>query len=149
MMLSARARVFMVVLGLGACSLAESDDRQWREVYRDEQHVVAFDPDDIARLGSASHLVWYRTDHAQPRLRDGRAWSREITNAVLRCEGLWFKLRSVDLSDGNRVISRQRASSTELTEQPWRRVARGTGEEVVARAVCSHIREADARIPAR
>ena len=90
--------------------------------------------------------VWYRTDHAAPRLHNGEAFDREVVHALVRCQplvtmrgssGLQYKISQVDLTlGGGRTVSRQRTTPLELAEQPWRRVETDGAELMAAQAAC-------------
>lgn len=123
------------------CARDMPDDDEWVAIFEDDNQAVAFAPAHIDPHPEGWYTVWYRTDHHRSRSRNGEVWHREITRALLRCDGLWFKIREVDLLDGSHVVSRQRASEDELERQPWQLVAEGTSEEEVAAAVCRHVGE--------
>lgn len=134
-------RLTLIAILFLACAGDAPDEDEWVVMFEDDNQSVAFAPSHVSPHPEGWYTVWYRTDHSRPRSRNGDVWHREITWAVLRCDGLWFRIREVALLDGARVVSRQRATRQEFERQPWRLVARGTSEEEVAAAVCEHVGE--------
>ncbi|HLV26595.1 MAG TPA: hypothetical protein VKZ41_09795 [Gemmatimonadales bacterium] len=121
-----------------ACGSNEPDDDDWVSVFGDENYTVSFAPDRLELQAGGWYSVWYRTQHQRPRIHGEQAWNTETVRSLLRCDGLWFKIAEVRLTNNRRVVSRQRASKDELELQRWRLVARGTSEEDIARMVCEH-----------
>jgi hypothetical protein len=111
--------------------------RRWTRVYSDTNYDVSIDTAHLDQRVFGVNIVWYRTEHRREREHRGQLWNREVTQSVLLCDSLEYKVRSVDLSLGNHApISRQRESLRDLGAQPWRRVVPGTPDEVTARAAC-------------
>ncbi|HEX7121902.1 MAG TPA: hypothetical protein VF178_05970 [Gemmatimonadaceae bacterium] len=80
--------------------------------------------------------VAYRPEKTPPsaNLHRGELWNLEYSHSILRCDSLWYKVLSVDLSDRGRwTISEQR---TGYMEQPWRRIEANSGEQLVAQRAC-------------
>lgn len=124
------------VVAATACLNASASDRghHWQVVARDSSYQIAVDTMRIGRRNNVWYAVWYRTDHTQTRLHNGKPFNRELVESLLRCDNLSFKVLSVDMSmAGDLPIARQR---TPVGDQPWRSVERGTIEETVARAAC-------------
>jgi hypothetical protein len=131
-----------VALASTGCSdaSASASSRGWVQVGRDGNYIVWIDTSRLTK-GRFERMsvygVWYRTDHAVPRLQDGKPFNREIVHSVVQCDSLWFRVSSVDMSlDGGRPISMQRSTINDLRDQPWRRVQLGTVEEAAAQAAC-------------
>jgi hypothetical protein len=144
-----------LVVGLGVAvggyiKVARTPDVEWVRVARDANYDIAIDrarieSERLAAYGKWSSVfkVWYRTDHAQPRLHNGKTFNREIVRAIVWCDSLWFKVESVDMSMGEgRTVARQRSSADDLSRQRWHRVERGTTEEIAALAACHFGRQA-------
>lgn len=113
--------------------------RRWVRVYDDTNYVVSVDTAHVGiwRMDNRRD-VWFRTDHRRPHLRDGRAWSREVSRSLVRCDKLWYKVRSVVLLDERgRAISIQRTAGREFELQPWRPTEAGSVDELMAKATCS------------
>src|SRR5436309_4096928 len=138
---SLTATLFSWVLPLGACvsvatagcSNASASDKShaWVQIARDANYTIAIDTSRAARRTDGWFVVWYRTDHAVTHLHHGKPFNREIVQSFLRCDNLSFKIISVDMSLGAHApISEQRTGPGELSLQPWRKVERGTVEEV-------------------
>ena len=133
----------LVVAAAASCTGA-LPPRDWVRVAGDANYDIALDRLHISEWQAApvggwdqAFEVWYRTDHAQPRLHNGETFDREIVRAIILCDRLWFRVVSVDMSMGDgEVVARQRASREELDRQKWRRVERGTIEEDAALAAC-------------
>ena len=133
-------------LGVAACTNASADERslRWVRVVRDANYDIAIDTAQVKRSVEwwdhtmlQTYRVWYRTDHAAPRLHEGKQFNREVVQSIVYCDSLWFKVLSVDMSmNGGRPISIQRTAPNELPDQPWRRVERGTADEIAAQAAC-------------
>jgi hypothetical protein len=125
--------------GAAGCGSATQDTEpvRWVRVVRDANHTVAIDTGRVSRHWDRSWQVWYRTEHAIPRLHKGKEFNREIVQSRVNCDSFTFKVVSVDMSmnDGP-PISVQRANFKDLEDQPWRRVERGTVEEIAAQAAC-------------
>ncbi|HEY9225214.1 MAG TPA: hypothetical protein VIP11_01120 [Gemmatimonadaceae bacterium] len=120
----------------GIATWATSSNR-WMRIARDSSYDIAIDTTRMSKRYGQWDVVLYRTDHARTQLYKGKPFDREVVESVIRCDSLWFKIASIDLSLGShRPISRQRADDRDLFDQPWRRVERGTIEERVARAAC-------------
>jgi hypothetical protein len=111
--------------------------RQWLGIYSDRLYYVAVDTAHLDRQPLGTYLVWFRTDHREARYRSGSPYVREISQTLISCDSLFFKVKAVDLlaADG-KVVSRQRATDVELKEQQWRRVRAGTSDHVTAVAAC-------------
>ena len=122
---------------------ADEASAKWVQVARDANYEIQIDTsrihtvtDDALGRGY-SYAVRFRTLHAQPRLYKGEAFDREVVASIVRCDRLWFKVESVDMRMGERkLVRRQRMTEEELRDSPWRRVERGTTEEVAALATC-------------
>lgn len=122
-----------------ACANTEPDPDagRWVRVLQDANYIVAIDTVRVSRFWDRSWQVWYRTDHAIPRLHKGKQFNREIVNSRVNCDSLVFKVVSVDMSmNGGPPISLQRMDHKEMDDQPWRRVELGTVEEIAAQAAC-------------
>ena len=138
------AAIAAVALGIRAYVAASAETESgWVRVARDANYDVAIDSGRVHAAHVADvrrrydvYDVWYRTDHATARLHEGRAFNREIVHSIVQCDSLWFKVMSVDMRMGGTLVARQRSSDRELSEQSWRRVERGTTEEVAAAAAC-------------
>jgi hypothetical protein len=123
---------------------ADTEAARWLRIVRDANYDVAIDTSRVrGRIDGSngrwypSNEVWYRTDHHIPRLHNDKPFNREVVQSIVQCDSLWFKVISVDMSMGNeRPISQQRTAPNELPDQPWRRVVRGTAEEIAAKAAC-------------
>lgn len=113
------------------------DSRRWMDVFSDSNYTVAVDVGNLVKTASAwedEYEIWYRTQHHRPRLRRGELWDLEYTRSVVRCDSLWYKILSVDLSDGGRrTVSQQR---TGYMEQSWRRIDASSSERLVALRAC-------------
>lgn len=61
-------------LGADGCGSAAQDPEPvpWVRVVRDANHTVAIDSGRVSRHWDRSWQVWYRTDHAVPRLHKGK-----------------------------------------------------------------------------
>jgi len=123
--------------------------RAWVTVARDHDVTVALDTAHSNQDIDSSIEVWYRTEHRRPRSRAGRAWNREITLSLLRCDLMAFKTVMADYFDvdGN-AVARQRASKIDVIRQPWRPVPRGSLEEMAAQAGCRYFGHASMAGPA-
>lgn len=133
-----RTRVWLLIAAfpLNSCGWgAKPPPREWVEVARDTNYRILVDSSRLVwQPAAAAYIVWYRTDHAAPRLKDGQPFNREVVGSLLSCERGRYKVTSVDLSlNGARPISRQR---TEFRDQEWRHVVEGTIEEAAARNAC-------------
>jgi hypothetical protein len=123
-------------IGCGS-AVADGESERWVRVARDANHTIAIDTGRVSRHWDRSWQVWYRTDHAAPRLYKGKEFNREIVQSRVNCDGFTFKVVSVDMSmDDGPPISVQRMDYEELEDQPWRHVQRGTVEEIAAQAAC-------------
>jgi len=124
--------------------LARSDPLHWVRVVRDANYEIALDTSRLARRDEwwsyhrmPAFEVWYRTDHALPRLHNGKEFRREVVQSSLQCDSLWFKVASVDMIDrAGKLVVQQRLETGEVRDQHWRRVERGTAEEMAAAAAC-------------
>jgi hypothetical protein len=133
-------------LGIAACTSASADEghHRWVRVVRDANYDIAIDTAQVKRRIDwweherlQTYEVWYRTDHAAPRLHEGKEFNREVVQSIVYCDSLWFKVLSVDMSmNGGRPISIQRTEKNDLEDQRWRRVERGTAEEIAGQAAC-------------
>jgi hypothetical protein len=127
----------------GAAGASEEDvderSREWLGVYSDRLFYVAVDTAHIDRQPLGTYLVWFRTDHRAPRYRNGAQYVRELSQTLISCDSLYYKVRAVDLlaADG-KTVSRQRATDMELDEQQWRRIMAGTSDHVTAVTACTH-----------
>jgi hypothetical protein len=122
----------------GCSNAAANESKVWVRAAQDTNYAISID---TSRIETPEHrqwvVVWYRTDHAQPRLHKGQPFDRELVKTLLRCNDLSFKIQRVDMSSrAGHVIAGQRASTDEIAKQPWRNVERGTIEETVARQAC-------------
>jgi hypothetical protein len=133
-----------IVATVGSYKVAAAPSRDWVRVARDPNYDVAIDRSHIRALlvptyprAFDAYEVWYRTDHAKLRAHKDKTFDREIVRAVVQCDSMWFKVRSVDMSIGDgRTVARQRTTDEELVSQPWRPVERGATEETAALAAC-------------
>ena len=141
-----RARALQVLLIAGglACAVSACESAsahssgRWLGVVRDVNYDISLDTSRITRRWRNEYVVWYKTDHVAPHLHNGKPFNREIVQSLVRCDSLWFKVISVDMSLGNeKPISQQRADRMEVLDQPWRRVEQGAAEEIAARAACT------------
>jgi hypothetical protein len=140
-----RLPFLLVVVALAACSDTPPDDSpRWVRVARDANYTIYIDTGRMERLdgpGVQAHTyeVFYRTDHAQPRVhdKDNVVFNREVVRSVIQCDGMRFRVASVDMSMGDkRPVVQQRLTDKELMHQKWREVEMGTAEELAARAAC-------------
>ena len=146
-----RPRILLPILAITAVTAgayvvsSREPDRRWMRVARDANYEIAIDTARISvgrmwwgRIYTV-YDVWYRTDHAVPRLHKDKSFSREVVRSIVQCDSLWFKVRSVDMSLGDELpIAQLRSSERELADQSWRRVERGTSEEIAAVAACHY-----------
>lgn len=124
-----------------ACADAEAGGGRWHRVAVDPNYVIYMDTA-VQRRSDGSFETTFRTDHEAPRLRDGKPFDREVVTSIVRCDSLWFKVRSVDMSLGDaRPISQQRDDAMAVLDQPWRRVEQGTSEHIAAEAACHYGRK--------
>ena len=141
-----------VILGLAFLTACAEREAKWVTVVRDPNYFIAID---TARIEPARapwrgrwipvYTVWYRTDHAGPRLHREKPFDRETVRSIVQCDSMWFKVLSVDMNDRDgRTVSRQRTSNDDLYRQPWRHVERGTSEEIAAIAACHYGRRRSA-----
>ena len=155
--------LIVALIAAGTClyKFATTPNRDWVRVARDVNYEIALDRRSVKPVELAfgrwveAVEVSYRTDHALPRMHNGKTFDREIVRALVLCDGLSlkvpgvgmsfkvpsvgvsFKVLSVDMSVGDgRPVGRLRTSENELWRQDWRRVERGTTEEVAAMAAC-------------
>lgn len=130
-------RYALPLLVVLACADAPATPVAWTRVARDPNYEIFLDTASLQRRWDGAFESRFRTEHAAERLRDGKPFNREIVLSIVRCDSLWFKVRSVDMSlDDAEPISRQRDSEDDLLRQSWRRVARGTSEHMAAEAAC-------------
>jgi len=123
---------------------AVDDSTRWVLVVRDASYDISIDTARVRGWTGRSRYtryltsdVWYRTDHKSPRLHNEKPFTREIVHSIVRCDSLWFRVISVDMSMGDsRPISQQRMTPEEVDHQLWHRVERGTAEEMAAEAAC-------------
>lgn len=133
--------LLLVISGCTARSDPTADEvppesRRWIEIFADSNYTVDVDMGNVTRRlsGWEEYDIWYRTRHRRPHLRRGEAWNLEYTRSVVRCDSLWYKVLSVDLSDhGRRTVSQQR---TDYMDQPWRKVEVNSVERFVALRAC-------------
>ena len=136
----------VLVAGCLACSGSPDDDSpRWVRVARDANYTIYID---TGRLGvfeqrgyAVKYHVWYRTDHAIPRMHEKDSvrvqFNREIVHSIISCDSLRFRVASVDMSMGReKPVVQQRLTERELSKQKWRRVELGTAEEIAGRAAC-------------
>ena len=118
--------------------------RDWVRVAGDANYDIALDRRSVTLVEVARSGQWfegfevsYRTDHALPRMHNGKTFDREVVRAIVQCDRLVFKVVCVDMSVGDgRPVVRQRTSDDDLLRQQWRHVERGTTEETAALAAC-------------
>jgi len=138
------ALIAVVAVALGGYAWAHRSRPEWVRVTRDENYDIWLDRARTQSVRLAIYgvwrdgvEVWYRTDHAQPRMHDDKTFNREIVHALVWCDSLRFKVMSVDMSMGDgRVVARERSLGDDLKRQRWRKVEQGTSEEVAAIAAC-------------
>jgi hypothetical protein len=133
-------------MGSIGCRDASADEHaRWVRVARDDAYDIYIDTAHIRRRLEGvrrgpiypSFEVWYRTDHRAPRLYKGKNFNREVVRSIVQCDSLFYKVMSVDMSMGDeRPISQQRLTADEVAYQVWRRIERGTSEEMAAQAAC-------------
>lgn len=139
-MRGATALIPVVAIAAG-CSAADAGSGRWHRVAVDPNYVIYIDTM-VQRRSDGWFETTFRTDHEAPRLRDGKPFDREIVTSIVRCDSLWFKVRSVDMSLGDaRPIAQQRDDEWDISEQPWRRVEQGTSEHIAAEAACHYGRK--------
>jgi len=136
------ACAIVAAVGGGELVSAHVWSASWMRVAADSHYVIYVDTSRLNERYGSWPLVWYRTDHAIPRLHKGKEFDREIVQSAIRCDSLWFKVAKVDMSTGaGKPVARQQTTLKDLYKQPWRPVERGTIEESVARAACGLTRE--------
>src|SRR5689334_141048 len=107
----------LVLLALAACSDTPPDDSpRWVRVARDANYTIYIDTGRIAPFETGRNgpfagpgnwgnafQVWYRTDHAIPRVHDSdkKLFNREVVHSIIRCDSLLFRVASVDMSMGS------------------------------------------------
>lgn len=131
--------VFSALLGTAGCGTPDVGlaPARWVRVVRDPNYTIFIDTGRVSRHWDRSWQVWYRTEHAVPRLHRRKEFNREIVHSRVNCDSLTFKVVSVDMSmNEGPPISVQRMDYKELEQQVWRRVQRGTVEEIAAEAAC-------------
>jgi hypothetical protein len=142
-----RRALLVTVVWIIACSDEPPDSSpRWVRVARDANYTVYLDTGRIRPYGERelkerAWEVWYRTDHAQPRVHgnDGEQFNREVVQSVVRCNSLMFRVARVDMSMGSaKPIVQQRLTTEEFRRQQWRRVVPGTTEEIAGRAACHY-----------
>jgi hypothetical protein len=142
---SRRLPLSLFLLAIGGCSGSPPDDSvRWVRVARDANYNIYLDTGRLEQVNGPGYRgygysVWYRTDHALPRVHQGnkKLFNRELVQSIVRCDSLKFRVASVDLSMvGERVFVQQRLTEKELMNQKWRSVEMGTAEEMAARAAC-------------
>ena len=127
-----------------ASACADIEPERWVRVARDANYDVYIDSSRVRATMEGSRAaallgyeVWYRTDHRVPRLQHGAKFNREVVHSIVQCDSMWFKVVSVDMSMGDaKPVIQQLTPRDDLTEEPWRRVTRGTTEEIAAEAAC-------------
>lgn len=130
-----------ILVAAMACADVEAGGERWHRVAVDPNYVIYMDTL-VQRRSDGSFETTFKTDHEAPRLRDGKPFDREIVTSIVRCDSLWFKVRSVDMSLGDsRPISQQRDDAMAVLDQPWRRVEHGTSEHIAAEAACHYGRK--------
>jgi len=137
-----------VVVTVACNSTPPDNSPRWVRVARDANYTIYLD---TGRMGPANgpgdlrraYEVWYRTDHALPRVHEGdnTLFNREVVHSIILCDSLLFRVASVDMSMGrDRPIVQQSLTLQELQHQKWRHVELGTSEELAARAACHFAR---------
>ncbi|HMC57050.1 MAG TPA: surface-adhesin E family protein [Gemmatimonadaceae bacterium] len=140
----AAALVISATACAAACSDANAHSNTWYRVAGDTNYVVYIDPASIIYTSTPStgewlgaYRVWYRTEHARPRSYKGKQFNREIVNAYVQCDSLWFKVASVTMSmNGEKPILVQESNTDELIQQDWRRIESGSLDDAAARVAC-------------
>ena len=130
--------------------IAVTPKRDWVRVARDANYDIALDranvtPVEVAMNGQwrKAYEVWYRTDHARPRMHKDKTFDREVVRAIIQCDRLLFKVLSVDMSVGDgRPVARLRNADDDPWRQQWRNVENGATEEIAATAACHFGRQA-------
>lgn len=144
-----------VVLTVGTyVALSTTPEGDWVHIARDPHYTISVDRARVQaqRVGWLHTAypgvqVWFRTDHALPRVHKGKTFTRELVHALVQCDSLWFKVISVDMTDGDgKVVARQNSSEMELFDQPWRHVERGATEEIAATAACHFGRQSSTTV---
>lgn len=135
----------IAVIGL-LLAIGCDDPRRWVRVAQDPNYTIYVDTSFLHVQPYGIVEVWYRTDHAAPRLHNGQPFDREVVHALVRCRptntlrpraGLEYKISQVDMTrGGGRTVSRQRTTPQELAEQPWRAVEPEGAELMAAQAAC-------------
>jgi hypothetical protein len=138
-----RAAPLVALLTLTA-ACGDFSTQGWVPIAHDSMYQIAID---TSRLETPSNhafvIAWFRTDHARTHLYKGQPFNREIVESYLRCGDLSFKVVRVDMSlRGRPATVQQRSGPTDLDEQSWRHVARGTIEALAAQRTCdiAHLR---------
>jgi hypothetical protein len=135
----------LIALVLLACSATPPDDsKRWVRVARDANYTIYIDTGRYGGIrgpGYTAFDVWYRTDHALPRMhekgKDKVQFNREVVHSIIQCDKMLFRVASVDMSMGSgRPLVQQRLTPSEVQNQKWRSVEMGTAEEIAARAAC-------------
>ena len=129
---------------LAPSAASRASHGSWVRVALDANYEIAIDTGSVRAVETniwgvryLGYAVRYRTVHTQPRLHHGESFDREVVSTVVQCDSLWFQVSSVDMLRGERkLVARQRVAPNELLDTPWRRVERGTTEEVAAQAAC-------------
>lgn len=133
-----------LILARWISASADVGPTQWVRVVRDANYDIAIDTARVRRGLDRSWTgvhptseVWYRTDHKLPRLHEGKLFTREIVHSIVRCDSLWFKVISVDMSMGDkRPMAVQRLTPDEVAHEVWHRIEFGAAEEMAAQAAC-------------
>ena len=126
-------------LALAASLLSACSDmpRSWVPVARDANYDIYLDTSSIRTHRYGTVEVWFRTDHAAPRMYDGKEFDRELVLSIVNCTQRTFKVARVDMALGDsRPVARQRSNEDELREQQWRKVGDGSAEQMAAEAAC-------------
>ena len=136
-----RLRVLLVAVVTVSCT-GRDEGPNWVRVVRDASYDVAIDTSRVRHYQNAGPTnplfsVWYRTDHATPRLHKEEQFNREVVNSLVDCEKQEFKVLAVIMSmKGSRPISVQRTEERDVAWQAWRPIAPGTSDEIAAEAAC-------------
>ncbi|HEX7939894.1 MAG TPA: surface-adhesin E family protein, partial [Gemmatimonadaceae bacterium] len=146
----------VTAVAAAACSSTPPDSSpRWVRVARDANYTIYIDTGRLSSYDAPHYMgrtyqVWYRTDHAMPRVHEGdnKVFNREVVHSIIACDSLVFRVASVDMSMGHdRPIVQQTLTDKELAYQKWRHVELGTAEEIAARAACHFAKQLG--IPAR
>src|SRR5262245_13303323 len=131
--MNSRSFAFLTTIVLAACDRTPDDNSpRWVRVARDANYIIYIDTgrrrpyDALKERGRRLYEVWYRTDHAIPRVHesDKKLFNREVVHSIINCDDLTFRVAGVDMSmRGERVFVQQRLTLKELQFQKPRHVA--------------------------